>query len=83
MAVYVGDAEAKDFGMKTTPFNTDPGRAGKWNSLFIKNATTVTAVSGTTIDGISGLWAIDGQLISTGAKRLTARSRDLHCRASQ
>ena len=68
MAVYIGDAEAGNFCMKTTPFNTDPGRAGKWNSLFIKNATTVTAISGTTIDGISGLWAIDGQLITTGPK---------------
>jgi tRNA U34 5-carboxymethylaminomethyl modifying GTPase MnmE/TrmE len=63
MAVYVGDAEAKNFSGKTIPFNTDSGRSGKWNSLFIKNVTTVAAISGTTIDGITGLWAIDGQLI--------------------
>lgn len=63
MAVYVGDAEARNFSGKTTPFKTDSGRSGKWNSLFIKNTTTVTAISGTTIDGITGLWAIDGQLI--------------------
>ena len=62
MAVYVGDEEAKNFSGKTTPFNTDSGKSGKWNSLFIKKATTVTAISGTTIDGITGLWAIDGQL---------------------
>lgn len=63
MAVYVGDAEAKNFSGKTTPFETDSGRSGKWNSLFIKKATTVTAISGTTIDDITGLWAIDGQLV--------------------
>ncbi len=63
MAVYVGNSEARNFSGKTTPFNTDSGRSGKWNSLFIKNATTVTAISGTTIGGVTGLWAIDGQLI--------------------
>ncbi|MHC4116172.1 MAG: exo-alpha-sialidase [Planctomycetota bacterium] len=63
MAVYVGDAEARNFSGKTTPFNTDPGKSGKWNSLFIKNATTVTAVSGTTIASVTGLWAIDGHLV--------------------
>ncbi|MEA3226353.1 MAG: sialidase family protein, partial [Planctomycetota bacterium] len=40
MAVYVGDDQAKNFGRKTIPFNIDPGRSGKWNSLFIKNAAT-------------------------------------------
>jgi hypothetical protein len=63
MAVFVGDAEARNFSGRTTPFNSDSGKSGKWNSLFIKNTTTVTAISGTTIDGIAGLWAIDGQLI--------------------
>ncbi|MBL7189418.1 MAG: exo-alpha-sialidase [Phycisphaerae bacterium] len=73
MAVYVGDDEAKNFDAKTIPFKVDPGRSGKWNSLFIKKATTVTAVSGTTIDGITGLWAVDGQLIRTDheGERLT------------
>ena len=66
MAVYVGDDEARNFGGKTIPFDVDPGRSGKWNSLFIKNAATVTAVSGTTVNGVTGLWAVDGQLIEAG-----------------
>jgi hypothetical protein len=64
MAVYVGDDEARNFAGKTIPFDVDPGRSGKWNSLLIKNATTVTALSGTTINGTTGLWAVDGRLIA-------------------
>jgi len=63
MAVYVGDDEAKNFSHRTIPFRVDKGKSGKWNSLFIKNATTVTAISGTTINGVRGLWMIDGQLV--------------------
>jgi hypothetical protein len=62
MVVYVGDESARDFDAKTVPFHADEGRQSQWNSLFIKNATTVTAISGTTIGGVSGLWAIDGEL---------------------
>jgi len=65
MAVFIGDSEAKNFSGKTIPFKVDKGRSGKWNSLFLKNKTTVTAISGTTINGARGLWAIDGQLIRT------------------
>ncbi len=65
MAVYVGDDKAKNFSKKTIPFKVDRGKSGKWNSLFIKNATTVTAISGTTINGVRGLWAVDGQLAKT------------------
>ena len=28
----------------------------------LKNANTVTAISGTTLNGVRGLWAIDGKL---------------------
>ena len=65
MAVFIGDGEARNFSAKTIPFKVDRGKSGNWNSLFIKNATTVTAISGTTINGVRGLWAIDGQLIRT------------------
>jgi len=65
MAVYVGDKKARNFAGKTIPFDVDRGKSGKWNALFIKNATTVTALSGTTIDGKTGLWAIDGELTTT------------------
>ncbi len=63
MAVYVGDDQARNFSSKTAPFEVDPGGSGKWNSLFIKDAATVTALSGTTIGGTTGLWAIDGRLM--------------------
>jgi hypothetical protein len=66
MAVYVGDDHAKNFAGKTIPFEVDPGRSGKWNSLFVKDSATVTALSGTTISGTSGLWVIDGHLVEAG-----------------
>jgi hypothetical protein len=68
MAVYLGNDEARSFSGRTVPFNVDPGKAGRRNSLFIKSATAVTAISGTTINGVTGLWAIDGQIIETSAE---------------
>ena len=62
MAVYVGDREARDFVNRSFPFDVPGDASGLWNSLFIKNATTVTAISGTVVDGVRGLWAIDGRL---------------------
>ncbi len=61
MAVAVGTDKARDFAEPTFPFPKTT-RAQLWNSLFIKDATTVTAVSETTIDGTPGIWAIDGTL---------------------
>jgi hypothetical protein len=68
MVVYLGDADARNFRGPTVPFPTDAGKAGKWNALFVKNATTVTAISNTTIKGVTGLWAIDGRRV-TGRER--------------
>jgi len=62
MAVYVGDAEARNFAGKSIPFPVVPEASGLWNSLFIKDEITVTAISGTVINGVRGLWAIDGRL---------------------
>lgn len=62
MVVYVGDATARRFGQRSAPFGQLTDLPGVWNSLFIKNEETVTAVSGTTINGIRGIWAIDGRL---------------------
>jgi hypothetical protein len=63
MVVYVGDERARNFGGRTVPFDVARGKSGKWNSLFVKNERTVTAVSGTTLRGGRGLWAIDGRLV--------------------
>ena len=63
MAVYVGDNEARNFAGRGFPFPVSDDASGLWNALFIKNAATVTAISGATIDGVRGLWAVDGRLV--------------------
>lgn len=62
MVVYLGDSDAKNFASKSIPFPVAPEASGLWNSLFIKGEITVTAISGTVINGVRGLWAIDGKL---------------------
>jgi len=62
MMVYVGDANASNFANGSEPFPVPANANGLWNSLFVKNAVTVTAISTTTINGVSGIWAIDGRL---------------------
>ena len=62
MVVYLGDNHAKNFAAKSVPFAIASDVGGKWNSLFVKNATTVTAISSTTIDSVRGLWAVNGQV---------------------
>lgn len=59
-AVYVGDAQARNFSHRTFPFDLEPGVAGLWNALFVKSANTVTLISTTTLKGKQGIWAIDG-----------------------
>jgi hypothetical protein len=66
MAVYVGDADARNFAGKTVPFPSDAGKPGLWNALFIKGPRTVTAVSGTAVQGRAGVWAIDGEWVGGG-----------------
>ena len=63
MVVYVGDAAARGFSGPTSPFELPSDVAGQWNALFVKDATTVTALSGTRIDGKRGVWAIDGKVV--------------------
>jgi hypothetical protein len=62
MAVSIGSHEARNFSAPTFPFVQDRGRAQLWNSLFIKNDQTVTAVSETSQNGVHGIWAVDGIL---------------------
>jgi hypothetical protein len=58
MVVYVGDENARNFRGRSVPFDVPSGQGGWWGSIFIKNATTITAIS--SFDG--GVWAIDGHL---------------------
>ncbi len=63
MVVYIGDSEARGFSRKSVPIALPPNVGGWWNSLFIKDADTITALTDTTINGQSGLWAIDGRVV--------------------
>lgn len=62
MEVRIGDENAENFSGPTRPFSglTDAGQ--HWNSLFIKNPETITAVAGTAINGAGGIWSIDGHI---------------------
>lgn len=62
MLVYIGDENARNFRRRSVPFDVPPDVGCYWNSLFIKDAETVTAVSGTVIGGRAGIWAIDGKV---------------------
>lgn len=62
MAVSVGNNNARNFGQPTFPFPVDGRRPQLWNSLFIKDDKTVTAVSETSQHGVRGIWAVDGKL---------------------
>lgn len=68
MAVYIGSPEARDFTNRSFPFPVPEDSSGLWNALFIKNAETVTAISHTTLDGVRGLWAIDGRVVRKEAQ---------------
>ena len=57
MVVYVGDENAKNFGGRTVPFEAN-AHGGWWNSLFVKDDKTITAIS--TCNG--GVWAMDGHV---------------------
>ncbi len=64
MVVYIGNDQARSLGAQSIPFNVSGEVACLWNSLFVKDNDTITAVSSTTIDGVRGVWAIDGRLRS-------------------
>jgi len=64
MVVYLGDGDARNFGGGSVPFKIGPETRGVWNSLFVKDRNTVTAISSTTMRNVPGLWAIDGHVKS-------------------
>ena len=63
MAVFLGDDRARKFVAQPKPFTLPASVECLWNSLFIKDRTTVTAIAATTVNGIHGVWTIDGRLI--------------------
>ena len=68
MVVWVGDQGARGFSNPSVPFDVPPDVSCLWNSLFVKDADTVTAVSGTTIRERRGLWTIDGRFVREGTR---------------
>jgi hypothetical protein len=62
LAVYIGNASAANFANKSYPLATPTRGNQAWSSLFVKDATTVTAITAATIDQTRGLWAIDGRV---------------------
>jgi hypothetical protein len=62
MAVCVGDADARNFANKSYPL-PPPARGNQaWNSLFVKDADTVTAITTANVNNVRGVWAIDGRV---------------------
>lgn len=59
MAVCIGNTKAESFGDPTYPFPDSPAPQ-LWNSLFVKDAKTVIAISETSIHGVRGIWSVEG-----------------------
>jgi hypothetical protein len=72
MVVYIGDAGARRFAGRSVPFPLPDGVGGMWNSLFVKDASTVTALTSTSLRGRRGVWAIDGHVIRAEPARPAA-----------
>lgn len=75
MTVYVGDSQARSFQNSSLPFATPSHISGSWNSLFVKDASTITAISDTVVNGVHGLWAIDGHLIRPASPAQKAQGK--------
>jgi hypothetical protein len=60
MVVCIGTKEAREFDSPSRPFPGE-GKAQLWNSLFVKNKKTVIAVSETTMNGVFGIWSVEGR----------------------
>jgi hypothetical protein len=60
LAVCMGDSTASNFTNKTYPLPPPTHGNQAWNSLFVKNANTITAISTASIGDTRGVWAIDG-----------------------
>lgn len=62
MAVWVGDENARNFADVSFPFAAFKSSNGLWNSLWPKDSQTVSALSISNIDGVFGVWCVDGKL---------------------
>ena len=69
MVVYVGNNWCRNFANRSVPFDVDGDTDCLWNSLFVKSNDVITALAGTIIQGVEGLWAIDGKVIRKSADK--------------
>ncbi len=85
MFTAIGDEQAKNFSRKSKPFRVHPERTAMWNSLFVKNERTVTALTSTTnfsAEGASEIYTIDGY-VSTEPQVLFAHNITLDGRLNE
>ncbi|MBN1791145.1 MAG: exo-alpha-sialidase [Bacteroidales bacterium] len=66
MQVMIGDNDARNFGSITTPWGVLPtNESAVNNSLFMKNSTTIVAVSGRNFRDVSGgIYWLEGSIVS-------------------
>jgi hypothetical protein len=63
MVVCIGDATARHFDSASRPFAIADRRPQLWNSLFVKDDDTVVAISNASINGVRGIWTIEGRFV--------------------
>ncbi len=62
IVVAVGDSRARNFAGLTEPFPPTPGEAQLWASLYVKDDRTVLALATVTLEGVRGVWSVEGRL---------------------
>ena len=62
ITVGVGNARARGFSGLSCPFPETPGHAQLWAALCVKDGRTLTALGTLTLNGVRGVWSIDGRL---------------------
>lgn len=63
MTVCVGDDTAHNFTASTHPFAAFQTGDQLWNSMFVEDKNTVTAIASTKIGDIYGIWTINGKVV--------------------
>ena len=62
MAVWTGDENARDFADLSFPFAASPASKELWSSLWVKDSQTVSALTSAKINGVFGVWCVDGKV---------------------
>ena len=62
MAVWTGDKNARNFADVSFPFAKFGAARELWSSLWGKDAQTVSALTSARINGVFGVWCVDGKV---------------------